>query len=151
MLSIDSIEVDTDPEYVKASAKLNAVDGLNVVDLDIEVIKEDKDVAFQAAVYRFNVDHYEHYYKSPLESGCNHKDLKDPMLNFLFKESVKYGNLTEACPLKIGHYQVRGFKVDTADMPQQLPAGMYRFEFSAFIQKAGSFHDIYTDKYYLTV
>lgn len=130
---------------------MNSVDGVNVVDLDIEVIKEQTEIEYQAVVYRHNVDHYEHFYKSALESGCTHDALKDPILNFLFKESMKFGNVTAACPLKVGHYQLRGYKIDTTDMPHQLAPGGYRFEFTAYIKKDGMQHDIYTDKYYLTV
>lgn len=144
------MEVDIDAAYLKLAAKLKAVEGINVVDLDFEVIKEESDVQYQATVFRHNVDHYEHAYKSAMESGCTHEEVKDPVLLFIFKESKKYGNLTEACPLKIGHYQLRNFKIESDDMPHQLPAGSYRFEFSAYIKKDGQLHDIYTDKYYFT-
>lgn len=150
MLSIEKVEIDIDPVYLKVSTKLHAVDGVNVVDLDIDIIKDESDVQYQAIVLRHNVDHYEHFYKSAIEGGCTHEAIKDPILNFIFKESIKYGNMTEACPLKIGHYQLRNFKIESDDMPHQLPAGSYRFEFSAFIKKDGQSHDIYTDKYYFT-
>lgn len=145
------MEVDTDSNYVKVAANLHAMDGANVVNIDIDVLKDESDVQYQATIYRHNVDHFEHFYKSDLESGCSHGDIKDPVLVFIFKESVKYGNLTEACPLKVGHYQLRNFKIDSADLPHEVPAGNYRFEFSAYIKKEGQLHDIYTDKYYFTV
>lgn len=145
------MELDIDPEYIKATTMLKSVDGINVVDVDIEVIKEHSEVGFQAVLYRHNVDHYEHFYKSEMEFGCTHDALKDPILNFIFKELLKYGNLTEACPLKLGHYQMKGFKIDTADMPHQLQAGSYRFDLSACVKKSGVSHDIYTDKYYVTI
>lgn len=151
LLSIEKVEIDIDPEFVKASAKLHPVDGLNVVDIDIEVIKEQTDVEFQATIYRHNVDHFEHYYKSVMESGCTRDAFKDPILIFLMKESKKHGNITEACPLKVGHYQIRNFNVDTDDMPHQVPVGSYRFEFTAFVKKAGANHDIYTEKYYVSI
>lgn len=144
------MEIDIDATYMTLSSKLQAVDGMNVVDLDVEIIKEESDVQYQATVFKHNVDHYEHMYKSAMESGCTHEAIKDPVLNFIFKESKKFGNITEACPLKIGHYQLRGFKIESDDMPHQLPAGSYRFEFSAYIKKDGQLHDIYTDKYYFT-
>lgn len=144
------MEVDTDPAYIKVAANLHAMDGANVVNIDIDVLKDESDVIYQCTVYRHNVDHYEHFYKSDLESGCNHGDIKDPVLVFIFKESQKFGNITEACPLKVGHYQLRNFKIDSADMPHEMPAGSYRFEFSAYIKKDGQLHDIYTDKYYFT-
>lgn len=144
------MEMDIDPVYMKVSSKLEKVDGLNTISLDVEVIKEESDVQYQAIVYRHNVDHYEHFYKSDLESGCTHAEVKDPVLQFIFKESTKYGNLTAACPLKLGHYQLRNFKIDSSDMPHELPAGGYRFDFTAYIKKDGAMHDIYTDKYYFT-
>ena len=150
-MSIDKVEIDIDPEYVKATAKLQTVDGTNVVDIDIDVIKEQADVEFQGVVYKYNMDHYEHFYKSDLESGCTHDAVKDPVLNFLFKETMKFGNITAACPLKVGHYQLKGFKIDTDDMPTKLAPGSYRFEFTAYLKKSGALHDIYTDKYYITV
>lgn len=145
------MEVDTDPNFIKLAAKLHPVDGSNVVDIDIEVLKEETDISYQATVYRFNVDHFEHFHKSAMEGGCSHDAIKDPVLNFIFKESSKYGNLTAACPLKVGHYQLRNFKIDTAEMPHELPAGSYRFEFTAYIKQDGMLHDIYTDKYYFTI
>lgn len=151
ILNIEKIEVDIDPQYIKLSANLKNVESINVVDLDVDVIKDESMVQYQATVYRHNVDHYEHVYKSALESGCSHGNIKDPILNFIFKESMKYGNITEACPLKLGHYQLRNFKIDSDDIPHQLPAGSYRFEFSAFIKKDDQLHDIYTDKYYFTM
>lgn len=135
---------------MKVSPKLVAVDGVNAVNLDVDILKEESDVFYQAIVYRHNEDHYEHFYKSDLESGCTHEAIKDPVLTFIFKESKKYGNVTEACPLKVGHYELRSFKIDSTDMPHQLPAGSYRFDFTASVKKDGALHDIYTDKYYFT-
>lgn len=120
------------------------------MNLDIEILKEESDVFYQAVVYRHNMDHYEHFYKSDLESGCSSETIKDPILLFIFKESKKYGNVTAACPLKVGKYQLRNFKIDSSDMPTQLQAGSYRFDFSAYIKKNEMMHDIYTDKYYFT-
>ena len=148
MLSIDKMEIDTDPNYVKVSGNLQAMDGMNTVNLDVEVIKEESDVTYQAVVYRHNVDHFEHFYKSDMESACTHEAIKDPILVFIFKESMKYGNLTQACPLKLGKYQLRNFKIDSDDLPHELPAGDYRFEFTAYMKKGANLHDIYTDKYY---
>lgn len=76
--------------------------------------------------------------------------IKDPVLSFIFKETKKYGNVTDVCPLKKGHYVLRNFKIDSGDLPHELPAGSYRFDFTAFIKKKGELHDIYTDKYYFT-
>lgn len=123
---------------------------MNTLDLDIDILKEESDVEYQVVVWRHNVDHYEHFYKSDMESGCAHGSIKDPVLSFMFKETMKYGNITEACPLKAGHYQLRNFKIDSTDMPHELAPGSYRFEFSAFVKKDGKLHDIYTDKYYFT-
>jgi hypothetical protein len=130
------------------------------------------DVYYQIAVYKFNLDHYEYFYKSEVESGCTHEEVKDPILVFVFKESNKYGNITAACPLKVGHYQLRGFKIgeivfrkltfdfelvyifylDSDDLPHQnIPSGSYRFDFTASIKKDSKMHDIYTDKYYFTI
>lgn len=126
------------------------VDGVNVVDIDADVLKDENDIEYQATLFRHNVDHYEHFYKSPIESGCTIDTIKDPILVFIFKESMKYGNVTAACPVKVGHYQLRNFKIDS-DLPHELPAGSYRFEFSAYIKKDGQLHDIYTDKYYISL
>lgn len=127
------------------------MDGASVVDIDAEVVKDENDVQYQATVFRHNVDHYEHYYKSTIESGCTLDAIKDPILSFIFKQSSKYGNMTAACPVKVGHYQLRNFKIDSAEMPHELPAGSYRLEFSAYIKKDGQMHDVYTDKYYVTL
>jgi hypothetical protein len=136
---------------LKVSDALEAVNGINTVNLNIEILKEETDVWYQAMVYRYNVDHYEHFYKSDLQSGCSHDEIKDPVLKFIFKESTKYGNITAACPLKVGHYELKNFVIDSADLPHELPAGSYRFDFTAFIKKSGELHDIYTDKYYYSV
>lgn len=149
-ITIEKMEVDIDPAHVKVTANLHEMEGVNVVDLDIEVLKEEPEVHFQAVVYRHNVDHYEHVYKSALTSGCTPEAIKDPVLLFIFKESMKYGNLTEACPSKIGHYQLRNFKIESTDLPHELSPGSYRFEFSALVKKDGQLHDIYTDKYYFS-
>ena len=121
-----------------------------MVNLDMEVIKEESDVTYHAIVYRFNVDHYEHFYKSDSISGCSHEAVKDHILQFIFKETNKYGNVTASCPLKIGHYKLHQFKIDAADLPHELPAGMYRFDFMASVPKDGAPHVIYADKYYFT-
>lgn len=150
ILSIDKIEVDIDPNYLKVSPNLELVDGTNTVNINIDIIKEETDVQYQAIVYRHNIDHYEHFYKSDLEGGCSHDTIKDPILVFIFKETKKYGNITEACPLKVGFYALKQFKIDSADLPHELPAGSYRFDFTAYVKKNGAIHDIYTDKYYFT-
>lgn len=150
MLSIEKIEVDIDSQFVKVKSALEAVDGINTINLDLTVLKEETDIEYQAVVYRFNVDHYEHFYKSDMETGCSHETVKDPILTFIFKETTKYGNITAACPLKVGHYALKNFKIDSSDLPHQLPAGSYRFDFTAYIKKSGQMHDIYTDKYYFS-
>lgn len=129
---------------------MEKVDNINVVNLDLEVIKEETVVNYQAIVYRHNIDHYEHFYKSDRVSGCSHEEVKDQVLKFIFKESGKYGNLTAACPMKVGHYQLRQFRIDAADMPHELPAGKYRFDFMASVPKDGAHHMVYADKYYFT-
>ena len=75
---------------------MEKVDNGNVVNLDLEVLKEEADVSYQAVVYRFNMDHYEHFYESEKVSGCNHEESKDHILKFIFKESNKYGNISAA-------------------------------------------------------
>lgn len=119
---MNRLELDIDPKYIKASSHLqkSEADGIHVVNLDLQVLKEESDVSYMATVYRHNVDHYELVYKSELVSGCSHEELKDPILQFIFKESKKYGNITEACPLKVGHYGLRGFKIDSDDLPHQV-------------------------------
>lgn len=150
MLSIDKVEIDIDPTYIKVKPKLEKVDGINTVSLDIEILKEENDISYQVVVWRHNVDHYEYFYKSELTSGCTHETIKDPILTFIFKELDKYGNITAACPLKVGFYSVRGFKIDNADLPHQLPSGEFRFDFSSYIKIGDMPHEIYTDKYYFT-
>jgi Protein of unknown function (DUF1091) len=150
LLAIDKIEVDIDAQYIKVKSELEAVDGINTVNLNLEVLKEETDVEYQAVVYRHNIDHYEHFYKSDMETSCAHGTIKDPILQFIFKETEKYGNVTALCPLKVGFYALKNFKIDSGDLPHQLPAGNYRFDFTAFIKKSGQLHDIYTDKYYFT-
>ena len=108
----------------------------------MEILKEESEVDYQIVVYLHNVDHYEQFYKSPLENGCSHEHIKDPILTFIFKESDKYGNVTSACPFKVGHYQLRNFKIESDDMPHKLPAGSYRFDFTAFVKKDGQMHDV---------
>lgn len=49
---------------------------------------------------------------------------------------------------EIGHYSLRSFTIDTGDLPHELPAGEYRFDFTAYVKKNSQLHDIYTDKYY---
>ncbi|KAG5667293.1 hypothetical protein PVAND_015279 [Polypedilum vanderplanki] len=132
-LDIKRIEVDIDPKYLKVFSRLEKADNIHV---------------YMATVYRENDYHYELVYKSELVSGCTHEEIKDPILQFIFKESTKYGNVTEACPLKVGHYVLRGFKIDSDDLPTQLPQGAYRFDFSCFIKMSDFMHEIYTDKYY---
>lgn len=150
MLSIEKLEVDIDPNYIKVVTKIESVDGINTVHLDVDILKEESDVQYQVIVFRHKDDHYEQFYKSNYESGCTHEEIKDPVLNFIFKESSKYGNITAACPLKIGHYVLRNFKIDSADLPHQLSPGSYRFDFSAYVKNDGQMHEIYTDKYYFT-
>lgn len=149
-MDITRLELDIDPKYIKATSNLqkSEADGVHVVNLDLEVLKEESDVHYMATVYRHNVDHFELVYKSELVSGCTHEEYKDPILKFIFMESEKYGNLTAACPLKVGDYQLRGFKIESNDLPHQLPAGSYRFDFSAFVKMGEFLHEIYTDKYY---
>ncbi|XP_070509015.1 uncharacterized protein [Chironomus tepperi] len=147
-LEMQRIEVDIDPKYIKVSSHLQKVDNLNVVNLDLDVLQDETDVQYMATVFKENLDHYELVYKSELVSGCTHEEINDPILKFIFKESEKYGNVTQACPLKVGHYTLRGFKIDSEDLPHQLPSGKYRFDFSAFIKMNGFLHEIYTDKYY---
>lgn len=124
--------------------------GSQIFEIFSDVLKEADGVIYQAVVFRHNVDHYEHFYKTDLENDCNHEAIKDPVLSFILKESKKYGNITEVCPLKLGHYQLRHFRIDSADLPNELPAGQYRFDFSAYIKRKDELHDIYTDKYYFT-
>lgn len=121
-----------------------------MIDIDLEIIKESPELQYQAVIYRLNEDHFELFYKSDLESSCSHEAINDPILKFMFKESQKYGNITEACPSKVGHYQIRNFRIDPADIPQQIAPGSYRFDFTAYVKVDGKQHDIYTDKYYFT-
>jgi len=150
-LNIDKIEVDTDPEFIKVKSSVEVVDGIGGVNMDMDVLKDESDVGYKIVVFRHNVDHYEHFYKSDMVSGCTGATMKDPVLLFIFKESMKYGNITAACPLKIGHYELRGFKIENSDLPHgQLPAGSYRFDFSAHVKDGGEMKEIYIDKYYFT-
>lgn len=150
LLDIQRIEVDIDPKYMKVHSRLEKVDNINVVNLDLDVLQEESDVEYMATVFKHNIDHYELVYKSEMISGCTHAEIKDPILKFIFKESEKYGNITSACPLKVGHYELRGFKIESGDLPTELPSGSYRFDFSAFVKMNGFLHEIYTDKYYFT-
>jgi hypothetical protein len=140
--------VDIDPKYLKVDSRLEEADGMHVVNLDVEVLQDETDVFYMATVFRESVNHFQLVYKSELVSGCTHDEITDPILKFIFKETTKYGNVTAACPLKVGHYVLRGFKIDSDDLPHQLPEGSYRFDFSCFIKMSGFMHEIYTDKYY---
>lgn len=57
---------------MSVSPKLEVVDGINTINLDIDVLKEEEGLIYQASVFRHNVDHYEHFYKTDLENDCNH-------------------------------------------------------------------------------
>lgn len=137
-------------EYLKIDHQFEVVDGLNTVNLDIEVLKDGEGLVYQANVFLKNDLNYSQYYKTEVENDCNDETINDPILNFILKETKKYGNITEVCPLKKGRYIMKNFKIDSDDLPHQLSAGSYRFEFIAFIDKNGNLHNIYTAKYYFT-
>lgn len=51
-----------------------------------------------------------------------------PLISFVYKEMVKAGNMTSACPVKIGHYFLHSFGIEESDMPVSLPSGNFKIE-----------------------
>jgi hypothetical protein len=48
---------------------------------------------------------------------CDMPKSEDPLVAFIYKEMVKAGNVTTACPVKKGHYYLRSFGIDEGDLP----------------------------------
>lgn len=58
-----------------------------------------------------------------------------PLVAFMYKEMVKSGNLTTACPVKKGSYFLHGFTIEEADMPITLMSGKFKIEFNGTLHE----------------
>lgn len=71
MLSIEKVEMDIDSVYIKASPKLVSVGGVNEVNLDIEILKEESGSlvkipkALFSSTYQFHRCHVPSYCLPP--------------------------------------------------------------------------------------
>ena len=69
---------------------------------------------------------------------CKMKDHEDPLIQFVHKEIDKFGNITQACPPKKGHfYYLHGFTMSENDFPISLPEGEFRVDCNASIVEGG--------------
>lgn len=71
---------------------------------------------------------YNEFIETDSISICNMPKSDHPLISFVFKEIVKAGNITEACPVKKGHYVMHNFAIEEGDLPISLPSGSFKVE-----------------------
>lgn len=62
---------------------------------------------------------------------CTIRDHEEPLVQFLHREIQKFGNITNACPPKIGTYYLHGFSINQNDFPIALPSGEFRLDLNS--------------------
>lgn len=68
---------------------------------------------------------------------CSIRDHEEPLVQFLHREMEKFGNISNACPPKIGLYYLHGFFIKQNDFPIPLPNGEFRLDVNSSFMDDG--------------
>lgn len=92
-------------------------------------------IQLQFGAYSYMDGKYNEVIESDEVSMCNIAENENPLVKFIYKELVKTGNLTKACPVVKGHYYIHGLTVAESDVPIPLPSGKFSLEVNGTVVK----------------
>lgn len=141
-----------DPAKGKSSVKINPGPPKSV-DVDIESMIEAKDITvslflnllkfvkrIKSVQIRFGffslIDgKYNEFIEADSVRVCDMSKSENPLIAFVYKEMVKKGNMTTACPVRKGSYYLHGFTIDEGDLPISIPSGNFKIELNGTIHE----------------
>ena len=82
---------------------------------------------------------------------CTIRDHEEPLVQFLHREIQKFGNITNACPPKIGIYYLHGFTINQNDFPMLLPSGEFRLDLNSSFLDDGIEKKIASNQLYFKI
>ncbi|CAG9812322.1 unnamed protein product [Chironomus riparius] len=127
-LSLDSAEMRVlDSTFGNCEVKILPTKPKSI-DLDVHAFSDAKDVLLQFGAFSFIDGKYNEVIETEKVSICDLPKSDNPLVQFMYKEMKKVGNLTTACPVLKGHYYVHGLTVYESDVPMPLPSGKFKLE-----------------------
>ncbi|GAB0090218.1 hypothetical protein DMENIID0001_049150 [Sergentomyia squamirostris] len=151
-LTMEKVDITTDPEYITAKAVLRTEDGKSVVDVDGSVLQDVESGIFVDIF--INTESEPGQFKSLIKAEdidfCNYDTNNSigPLIELFLKDIDNFGNIPLKCPIKKGDFHVKNFRISEEKLPPHTPEARYLIESKIHVPKDGNNrHLVYNSKW----
>jgi hypothetical protein len=131
---LDKFNATINPAYAAAKMTITDIGTENArIDQDIDVVKEvANELIYKMELYHWADEKFQYLFGTDNLDICkmNGQGTKEEkFVKFFMDEISKYGNISYTCPIKTGHYQMRGFQIDKQWATiHNAPPGKYKID-----------------------
>ncbi|CAO1351005.1 unnamed protein product [Diamesa serratosioi] len=134
---MEKLDIQIDLQYADVVSSVKEIDGQSIMNIDAESFFDGDDIILNVAIWSKIDGQYNPIIKPAPINMCSIRDHEEPLVQFLHREIEKYGNITNACPPKIGLYYLHGFSIQQNDFPIPLPNGEFRLDVNSSFMDDG--------------
>ncbi|CAD7080289.1 unnamed protein product [Hermetia illucens] len=155
-VKVEKAEIETvDKDYLTIAVKVRQEGDKSLIDVDSDLLQDlNDDVFMQIHIEKKTNGAFSTLYKSEVINRCHFTDNRDkyPIEKALTDDFNKYGNLLQNCPIKKGHYYLKGFQFEPRDIiAEKIMSGEFCVHFLMMKEVNTQMKTLFSIKWYATV